>query len=35
MEDLRRGQVPDHLIYGILALSARYDPSYQTQGVSD
>lgn len=26
MEDLRRGQAPDHLIYGMLALSARYDP---------
>lgn len=24
MEDLRRGQAPENLIYGILALSARY-----------
>ena len=26
MEDLRRGQAPDNLIFGMLALSARYDP---------
>jgi hypothetical protein len=35
LEDLRRGQAPDHLIYGMLALSARYDPCSSAQLETD